>query len=394
MNPPTTKTTKLNKTDNISKSPTDLLGQSRKELEALCQDLSVSQVHATNIFRRIHKHQLDFNTLGVGLPKVVMNALASSYSYEEPMTIISHLRSQYDLSIKFLMSLHDGAQIETVLMPESKRITLCVSSQVGCAQGCTFCHTGRMGLKRNLTAAEVVGQVWMANRWLRDNPQWLLENRLPLHLRITNVVFMGMGEPLDNVDAVSQSLTILSDDYGPHIAMRRISVSTAGHIDGIKKIIALHPTVKLALSVHSPFNNERSKIMPINRRWPLDTLFEFLKNEAPLQADGILLQYTLISGVNDSLDHAKELIRLTAGMNVKINLIPLNPVGPSRFKSPDQVSVETFRDYIYNYIHSSDNGNQPQKGSMRVLVRYSKGQDIAAACGQLVTTAPANLQLY
>jgi 23S rRNA (adenine2503-C2)-methyltransferase len=182
---------------------------------------------------------------------------------------------------------------------------------------------------------------------------------------------MGMGEPLDNVPAVADSISILTNPYGFNLPFRRISVSTAGHLDGLDELLKIHPEVRLAISVHSAVDSERSKIMPINKRWPLATLFEKLRSLSTHQKNGLLLQYTLISGVNDSTLHAQKLIELVKGMNVKVNIIPLNPVGPSRLKGPEMENLELFKDELYN-------------SGIRVMVRYSKGQDIAAACGQLV----------
>jgi len=182
---------------------------------------------------------------------------------------------------------------------------------------------------------------------------------------------MGMGEPLDNVDAVTKSISILTNPFGMNLAKRRISVSTAGHLEGLESLLKAHPDARLAVSIHSAFDSERSKIMPINRKWPLETLIEKIRTTPALQENGVLLQYTLISGVNDSIDHARKLIELVQGMNVKINIIPLNPVGPSRLTGPKAERLAEFRDEIF-------------RSGLRVMVRYSKGQDIAAACGQLV----------
>lgn len=346
------------------------LEMTRVELEASCMCLGLPRSHAKNLFRAAYKGGIERPWREVGFPKLLKSTFDSEL-HGVPLEIDSEHLSAYDGSVKFVVRLLDGLKVEMVLMPETKRVTLCVSSQVGCAQGCTFCHTGRMGLVRNLSAAEIVGQVWRANRWIADHPDWLETNRLPPFQRVTNIVFMGMGEPLDNVDAVARSITILTDPYGAHIALRRISVSTAGHLEGLERLLEVHPEVRLAISVHSAESAERSRIMPINRRWPLEELLARLRKLPAQQKHGILLQYTLISGVNDSPEHAKKLLEVTNGMNVKINLIPLNPVGPSRFQSPEVRSVEAFRDIIY-------------AAGVRVLVRYSKGQDIAAACGQLV----------
>jgi len=346
-------------------------GLSRAELEQDCRHFGVSGVHATDLYRSAYK---EFNSkpwTRPSLPKSYSEGCERRFSHILP-SIASQQVSQYDGSVKFALQLQDGSLVEAVLMPESKRLTLCISSQVGCAQGCVFCHTGRMGLIRNLDASEIVGQVWLANRWIKDNPEWLVANRLPTSQRVTNIVFMGMGEPLDNALNVAQAITIMTDPFGMNLAKRRVSVSTAGHLDGLDQLLDVHSDVRLAVSVHSAFDSERSKIMPINRKWPLDSLFQKLRSIDSLQKNGLLIQYTLIHGVNDSQAHADKLIEMTDGMNVKINIIPLNPVGPSRLRGPDVERLEAFRDHIF-------------KSGLRVMVRYSKGQDIAAACGQLVS---------
>ena len=346
-------------------------GMTRAEVAEDCREAGVSDMHALNLFRAAYK---DYNFLPwsrPGLPKIYLERCLRQFRTLDS-TIETLQISQYDGSVKFAIKLYDEKLIESVLMPESKRVTLCISSQVGCAQGCVFCHTGRMGLLRNLDASEIVGQVWLVNRWIKDNPDWLQSNRLPATQKITNIVFMGMGEPLDNPDQVAKAISVLTDPYGMNIAKRRISVSTAGHMEGLNRLLHLQPDVRLALSVHSAFDAERSKIMPINRRWPISEIFSKLRSVQSFQENGILLQYTLIAGVNDSQAHAEKLVELTKDMNVKVNIIPLNPVGPSRLKGPDADRLASFRDYIF-------------KSGLRVMVRYSKGQDIAAACGQLVS---------
>ena len=343
---------------------------SRLELEETCKDSGIPKMHAQNLFRAAYKDSNPAPWSREGLPKKYAKYCTEKFVGPNLRVVSEHL-SQYDHSVKFVIELSDLRQIEMVLMPESKRVTLCVSSQVGCAQACVFCHTGRMGLGRNLDASEIIGQVWLANKWISEHPQWLVETRLPPQQRITNIVFMGMGEPLDNVPAVAKSISIMTDPYGLNLAIRRISVSTAGHLDGLEELVKIHPAVRLAISVHSAIDAERSKIMPINRRWPLAQLIQKLRSLPTQQENGLLIQYTLISGVNDSLLHADKLVEILDGLNVKINIIPLNPVGPSRMKAPETQQLENFRDQIY-------------KSGIRVMVRYSKGQDIAAACGQLV----------
>ena len=182
---------------------------------------------------------------------------------------------------------------------------------------------------------------------------------------------MGMGEPLDNVQNVAKALSILSDPLGLHLSLRRISVSTAGHLDGIKEILAIQPKVTLALSLHATTDRERSQLMPINRRWPIRTVLDYLKAQYEGSKKSILIQYTVIRGVNDSLEHAARLVELLKDLPIKLNLIPLNDVEPTRFTAPDPEKLEDFK----NYMHQN---------GVRVMIRYSKGQDIGAACGQLV----------
>jgi 23S rRNA (adenine2503-C2)-methyltransferase len=250
-----------------------------------------------------------------------------------------------------------------------------------------------MGLIRQLSVGEIIGHLMLAHAWLTEHPEWLENVRLAPHTRISNIVFMGMGEPLDNVEAVIDALSIMTDPYGLALGYAHISVSTAGHLDGIRRLYAAHPKARLALSVHSPDDKSRSRIMPINRRWPLATILAELRamhDERQLMAAAspassvassdlmvknglppIMLQYTLIAGVNDSTQDAKALLALTEGLPVKVNLIPLNNVGPSRLTAPSPDRIQEFRDVLH-------------QGGLRVMVRYSKGQDIAAACGQLV----------
>lgn len=348
----------------------DFFQMTRPELESYCRSKSHPAVHAKDLFRSAYKSLEAEPWRTPSLPKALATTLADGVGLEPPKIVESHI-SGYDSSVKFLLALRDGSQIEAVLMPESNRITLCVSSQVGCAQGCVFCHTGRMGLTRSLTAGEIVAQVVLADLWIRKNPAWLRGIRLESDARVTNIVFMGMGEPLDNVDAVAGAIEILTDPYGLSIGIRHIAVSTAGHLDGLKALLARVPKARIALSVHSVDEARRSKIMPINRRWPLASVLEFLKERQTGGLPGILLQYTMIKGVNDSLDEATRLAELAQGLDAKINLIPLNEVGPSRLVAPEPASIQAFRDVLH-------------ARGLRTMLRISKGQDIAAACGQLV----------
>lgn len=351
----------------------DLLNITRAGLADICREQNHPVVHAESLFRQTYKKMATAPFEGGSLPQALRLHLTANYRIRLPEIKQEHA-SGYDRSIKFLLQLTGGEQIESVLMPEKKRLTLCLSSQVGCAQGCVFCHTGRMGLIKNLTAGEIVSQVYLANSWITRHPEWLNENKLPADSRISNIVFMGMGEPLDNVAGVVDAIKILTDPYGFGLGMAHISVSTAGHLDGIDQIYRDLPSVRLALSVHSVDDMKRSKIMPINRRWPLAQVISKLKAQQAAGGRGVLLQYTMIRGVNDSDMDAEQLSELTQGLDAKINLIPLNEISASRLTAPDAVAIQRFRDILHH------------KG-IRVMVRYSKGQDIAAACGQLVVNS-------
>ena len=351
-------------------------GLTREALEAWCTLHGFSPVHAKTLFRNAYKALSPVPWSAPSLPRACAALLPLSLS-SAPLRLVAEQRSGYDHSLKFLVGLAGGREVEAVLMPETKRLTLCLSSQVGCAQGCVFCHTGRMGLIRQLSTDEIVGQVLLAERWIAAHPEWLQQVRLPASTRISNIVFMGMGEPLDNVDAVIAALRILSDPFGLALGLSHISVSTAGHLDGIERLYAALPKARLALSVHSTDDAQRSRIMPINKRWPLAEVVARLRSILGSDGPPVLLQYTLIRGVNDRLEDAEQLARLSQGLNAKINLIPLNVVGPSRLSAPSPEAIKAFRDLLCGH-------------GLRVMVRYSKGQDIAAACGQLVRDASSH----
>ena len=211
-------------------------------------------------------------------------------------------------------------------MPEKNRVTLCVSSQVGCAQACSFCYTGRMGLKRQLAVHEIVSQVVMANEWIRKNQQWRQSLAYPEGQTVNNLVFMGMGvEPLDNVEAVISAIEMITDPYGLALAPKRISVSTAGHVEGLRVLLKRMPRLSSALSLHATNDRDRSRLMPINRKWPLKELLNTFREHYQNCGgrNSLLVQYTVIDGVNDSAAHADEMIELLADLPVKINLIPL-----------------------------------------------------------------------
>ncbi len=256
---------------------------------------------------------------------------------------------------KFLFSLEDGEKIESVLIPDKDRLTLCVSSQVGCAMGCRFCITGKLGLIRNLKAHEIVDQVISAAR-------------LSLPRQITNIVMMGMGEPLANLDEVSEALKGITGFIG--LSKRRITLSTAGLVPKMSLLAEKAPGVNLAVSLNAPSDRKRNEIMPINKRYPLASLIAAC-GRFPLGPRGkITFEYVLIEGVNDYVEDARRLAKLVRGIRCKINLIPFNPHAGSGLKRPSEGAVLEFQEVL--------TGN-----ALTALIRESRGQDILAACGQL-----------
>ncbi len=276
------------------------------------------------------------------------------------------MTSAADGTVKFLLGLSDGAFVESVIIPEEERTTLCVSSQAGCALGCAFCVTGSLGLTRNLTSGEIVGQVLVALNYLREHGGAL-----------TNIVFMGMGEPLLNYEQVSRALTIILSDWGLSFSWRHVTVSTAGIPEGIARL-GREVLVNLAVSLNAPDDPTRDRIMPVNRKYPLDVLMAALRAYPLKRGRRITLEYVLLKGINDTDDHARALARLVKGIPVKINLIPFNAFTDAPFLRPDDSRVLAFQEILIS-------------AHLNAIIRKSKGGDIAAACGQLAagcTTGP------
>ncbi len=361
------------------------LDLTRADLERGCDELGVPRIHARTLIRNTYRLGRDEPWADRSIPAVLARALVERHPLARPV-VREVRRSEVDGSVKLLVGVGGseaadegappagdiaGDQAEAVLIPEAARVTLCVSSQIGCAQGCVFCHTGRMGLVRNLRTGEIVGQLVAANGWLARNAGWLAARGFGAEQRVTNVVFMGMGEPLDNVDAVSDAIAILVDPAGAAIPLRRITLSTAGHLEGLETLVARWPRVPIALSLHSVDERTRSGLMPITERWSLAAITERLARLCVEQRQPIFVQYTLFAGVNDSPTHAEALAAWCQALpQVKVNLIPFNPFPGSRLSAPDEATVARFR----TALHAA---------GLRVMRRHSKGPDIAAACGQL-----------
>jgi 23S rRNA (adenine2503-C2)-methyltransferase len=258
---------------------------------------------------------------------------------------------------KFLLKTEDSLEIESVLIPMQAGGTLCVSSQVGCRMGCAFCETGRMGLLRQLKPEEIVSQVFVA--------------RFLLNFSVRNIVFMGMGEPFDNYDSVMQAVRVLTDAHGFGFGHNHVTISTSGCVDGIYRLMNEQgPLPNLAVSLNASTDELRCKLMPINRKYPLQVLHEALKKFCQQTNRQVLIAYVLIKGQNDALEQADQLANYLKGLNVKINLIPYNPQSNDRYQPPEQNMLEAFSTRLRNLGYYT-------------LLRQTKGQEIMAACGQL-----------
>jgi 23S rRNA (adenine2503-C2)-methyltransferase len=262
-----------------------------------------------------------------------------------------------DKTTKFLLRTQDNLEIESVLIPMQAGGTLCISSQVGCRMGCTFCETGRMGLLRNLTTEEIVSQVFIA--------------RFRLGLQVRNIVFMGMGEPLDNYEHVIQSVKVLTDPHGLGFGIRQLTISTSGKIQGIYQLLNEKGFIpNLAVSVNAPSDEMRNRLMPVNRKHDMQALYEAMRAFCEQTNREILAAYVLIHGENDTIEHADQLARYLKGLPVKINLIPYNPQSHDRYQAPSDESIDAFNARLRDHGYFT-------------LLRQTKGQPIMAACGQL-----------
>jgi 23S rRNA (adenine2503-C2)-methyltransferase len=270
----------------------------------------------------------------------------------------------HDGSEKIVVALGDGARVQSVLMPDGDRLTLCVSTQVGCGFACAFCYTGTMGLERNLTAGEIVGQVIVAMRLLGPAR------------RLTHVVYMGMGEPLANYQATVQSLRILTDPAGVALSPRRITVSTVGLVRGIERLAKENLRVNLAISLHATDNATRDRIMPVNKGVAIEELLAACKRFPLPFRQRMTFEYVLLDGLNDRVEDARRLGRLLKGIRAKVNLIPFNDWDGSGFARPPLPRIMAFQSVLL------------QQG-ITATVRWSKGEDIGAACGQLREAVPA-----
>lgn len=341
---------------------TNLLGLNRQDMAAFLTALGEKPFRVSQLTKWIHQLNVsDFDQM-TNISKALRAQLKEKACIEPLKVALDQLSS--DGTRKWVMELTDKNRIETVFIPEQDRGTLCISSQVGCALDCSFCSTARQGFSRNLNVSEILSQVWLANRLLS-------EEKKPGR-KITNVVFMGMGEPLLNYENVIKSIDVMLDDFAYGLSKRRITVSTAGVVPALDKLAERHD-VQLAISLHATRDDLRDELVPVNKKYNLEKLIaachRFMQKR-PARSR-LTIEYVMLAGVNDTQQHASELIKLLDGLPVLINLIPFNPFPGSGYRTSSNNAVRRFQDVL-------------MKASITTVIRKTRGDDIDAACGQLV----------
>lgn len=347
----------LNPSDKIN-----LLGLEKKALRDFFVSIGEKPYRAEQVLKWLHFNGADHFDQMTNLSKGLRQKLADKAEITLPQVIYE--KKAKDGTHKWLLRLQDGNCIETVFIPEKSRGTLCISSQVGCTLNCDFCSTGKQGFNRNLSTAEIISQLWIAVRKLSKL------NGIHDH-QVTNVVLMGMGEPLLNFDNVLPALHLMLDDHAYGLSKRRVTVSTAGVVPKMLELRAA-TDVALAVSLHAPNDALRNEIVPLNKKYPLKELMNacryYFKDD---RRRSITMEYVMLAGVNDSPAHARELITLLAGIRAKMNLIPFNPFPHTIYKRSDDTTINRFRDIL-------------MQAGLNTTVRRTRGDDIDAACGQLV----------
>ena len=369
--------------------PVNLLDYDLPGLTSFCAELGEKPFRARQLLRWIHHFgESDFERMS-DLAKSLRTKLLAHAVVEIPAVLADSTAS--DGTRKWLLSVGPGNGIETVFIPELHRGTLCISSQVGCALECAFCATGRQGFNRNLSVAEIVGQLWLANRALGRDAR---ADKVTGDRRISNVVMMGMGEPLTNFDNVVTALRIMLDDHAYGLSRRRVTVSTSGIVPNIDRLLHECP-VALAVSLHAPNDELRDRLVPINKKYPLKALLAActryvegvplghadLDEAAPPHGqvkwqrqaaprDFVTFEYVMLRGVNDQVEHARELLALTRDVPCKFNLIPFNPFPASGFERSEPEAIRRFQEILL-------------EAGLVATVRKTRGDDIDGACGQL-----------
>ena len=339
---------------------TNLLNYDLNGLTQHFAEIGEKPFRAKQVMRWMHQAGAQNFEEMTDLAKSLRAKLNEQATIEVPKLMMA--QESTDGTRKWLLDVGTGNGVETVFIPEAERGTLCISSQVGCALECTFCSTGRQGFNRNLTAAEIIGQLWWANKAMGVTPK---NERV-----ISNVVMMGMGEPMANFDNVVTALSIMLDDYGYGLSRRRVTVSTSGMVPQMDRLRDAMP-VALAVSLHASNDEVRDQIVPLNKKYPLKELMAACQRylvKAP--RDFITFEYVMLDGINDKAQHARELIELVKDVPCKFNLIPFNPFPNSGYERSTNENIRVFRDIL-------------QQAGFVVTVRKTRGDDIDAACGQL-----------
>ncbi len=345
----------------VSGERLNLLGLDRRAMEAYFESIGEKRFRATQVLKWIHQAgETDFQQMN-NLSKALRGHLQQHAVIENLQ--VAEDRLSRDGTRKWLLRLSDGNLIEAVFIPEDDRGTLCISSQVGCALDCSFCATGRQGFNRNLTTAEIVSQLWLAVR--------LLDDEKKPGRKVTNVVMMGMGEPLLNFDNVVSAVRLMMDDFAYGLSKRRVTVSTAGVIPAMRRL-AESLDMRLAVSLHATNDALRDELVPLNRKYPIDDLIAACHAFVAKQKTRyrITFEYVMLDGVNDQPEHARQLIRLLRGLPVLMNLIPFNPFPGSGYRTSPMQTVKRFAEIL-------------SQTGMTTVIRKTRGEDIAAACGQL-----------
>ena len=332
----------------------DIRSMYLEELQALMKEMGEPGFRAGQIFDWLQQGVENFDEMS-NIPSKLRVKLREGY-YIVTANIKKRLESDKDDTVKYLYELHDGELVESVLMKYNHGYSVCVSTQVGCRMGCSFCASGLNGLKRNLTASEILAQITKAQK---DN-----------NIRISNVVLMGMGEPMDNLDNVIRFLKLVSHEKGLNIGLRHISVSTSGVVSGIYKLMEENFPITLSISLHAPNDVIRDSMMKVNKKWNIATLIKACKDYIKVTGRRISFEYAVVDGVNNSDDNARELAKLLKGMLCHVNLIPVNPVKENTYKKPDRKKIEHFCKLL------NDLG-------INTTIRRTLGSDIDASCGQL-----------
>lgn len=340
-----------------SHAPLDIGGLERATLEGALAEQGEERFRARQIFRWIYRRGVTDLAAMSDLPRHLRDSLGSGFTLTTP-SVVTRGRSA-DGTEKFLLQLVDGRRIESVFIPDTPATTFCISTQVGCAMACAFCLTGKMGLVRNLSASEIVGQVR------------LLANALGLRNKPFNLVLMGMGEPLHNYDETMRALRILADEHGFALPSRRVTLSTVGLLPALERLAREPFMPNLAISLHAPTDVLRGQLVPVNAKYGVAEIIDACRRFPLKRRSRITFEYVLLAGVNDSPADARQLATLLAGVKSKVNLIPLNAAPGIAFERPSEAAIDRF-------------GRILAERGLTVSVRKSRGRDIRAACGQLI----------